>query len=98
MLDFLDAFLPVVIYILLVVLIILLIIIAIKVINTMNKVKEITENVDDKIQSLNNFFYSVDSISSKMYLFGDKFIDIIISLFKKIFKGKDKNKEEDEDE
>ena len=50
MVEFLDEFLPIVIYILLIVLLILLIMISYKVIKTMDKVKIIVDNVDDKVQ------------------------------------------------
>lgn len=93
--NFLDAFLPIIIYILLIVLIILLIVIAIKIIKAMNKVQIIVDNVNDKVESLNNFFHVIDGVSSKINLLGDRFINFIVSIFNKIFKKKEKGKEDE---
>ena len=86
MVEFLDEFLPIVIYILLVVLLILLIMISYKVIKTMDKVKIIVDNVDDKVQSLNGIFATID-----------RFIDFIVGIFTKLFSHKKSKKEEEED-
>ena len=62
--DFLNEFLPIVIYILLVVLIILLIILAYRLIKTMDKVKLIVDSVDEKVSSLNGVFAVIDRFSN----------------------------------
>lgn len=98
MLEFLNSFLPIVIYILLIALIILLIIIAAKTIRTMKKVEDIVDDVDDKVQSLNDFFYIVDSATDKIALLSDRVIDIVTGVIHKITevkKRKSKIKEED---
>ncbi len=95
MLENLDAFLPIIIYILLIVLIVLLIILVYKLIKTMDKVKIIVDNVDDKVQSLNGVFSVVDRFSNGFSIIGDKFIDTIVNFFNKIFNSR-KNKKEEE--
>lgn len=95
--EFLDALLPIIIYILLIVLIILLIIIAVRVIKTMDKVDSIVNNVNDKVESLDNLFYIIDGASSKFSLLTSRFIDFIVGIYDKIFK-KNKKGEEDKNE
>jgi uncharacterized protein YoxC len=97
MVEFLDEFLPIVIYILLVVLLILLIMISYKVIKTMDKVKIIVDNVDDKVQSLNGIFATIDRFSNGFSVVGDRFIDFIVGIFTKLFSHKKSKKEEEED-
>lgn len=93
--EFLDALLPIIIYILLIVLIILLIIIAVKVIKTMDKVNVIVDNVNDKVESLDNLFYIIDGASSKFSLLTSRFIDFIVGLYDKIFRKKENGKEDE---
>ncbi len=96
--EYLNDFLPIIIYILLIILIILLIVIAVKFINAMNKVQKIAEDVDDKIQSLNGFFQVIDGITDKIVVLSDRAIDKIIYFINKIFKKNEKKVEEDKDE
>ena len=95
--EFLDALLPIIIYILLIVLIILLIIIAVRVIKTMDKVNVIVDNVIDKVESLDNLFYIIDGASSRLTLLSDRFIGFIIKIYDKLFK-KNKNRKDEENE
>ena len=101
MLEFLNSFLPIVIYALLIALIILLIIISSKAIKTMNKVDSIVDDVDDKVQSLNDFFYVVDSATDKIALMSDRVIDIVTGVIHKITsvrKRKSRKREEENEE
>lgn len=93
---FLNDFLPIIIYILLVILIILLIVLTYKLIKTMDKVKFIVDNVDKKVSSLDGIFNVIDKFSNGFSIIGDKFIDLIINFFNKIFKSKEKNIEEED--
>ena len=94
--DFLNEFLPIVIYILLVVLIILLIILAYRLVKTMDKVKLIVDSVDEKVSSLNGVFAVIDRFSNGFSIVGDRFIDLIVNFFSKIFKSKKEENEEDD--
>ena len=91
--DFLNEFLPIVIYILLVVLIILF---AYRLIKTMDKVKLIVDSVDEKVSSLNGVFAVIDRFSNGFSIVGDRFIDLIVNFFSKIFKSKKEENEEDD--
>lgn len=97
---FLSEFLPIVIYILLVILIILLIVLTYRLIKATDKVKKIIDSVDDKVESLNGIFTIVDRFSNGFAIVGDRFIDLIVNFFNKIFKSKkeDNIKEEKENE
>ena len=54
--EFMNQFLPIVIYLLLIVLLVVAIIIGIKVITTMNRVEDILDDVNTKIRSLDKIF------------------------------------------
>ncbi len=91
--EFLNEFLPIIIYILLVVLITLLIIISFKVIKAIDTVQDIAEDVDDKVQTLNGFFHVIDGATDKIAIFSDRIIDIITGIFQRVFKPKRKEEE-----
>lgn len=95
--EYLSELLPIIIYILLVVLIILLIVISLKIIKAMDKIQEITEDVNQKVQSLNGFFSIIDTATDKIALLSDRMIDIISGMLQRVFKPK-KKEEENEDE
>lgn len=96
MLEYLNSFLPIIIYILLVILLVLLIIICFKTIRTMNKVQDIVEDVDDKVQSLNGFFDIIDMATDKLSILSDKVIDTIANFIQKVFKPRKKGNVEEE--
>ena len=93
--EFLNEFLPIVIYILLIVLIILLIMICYKLSKTMDKVDKIVDDVDGKMKSLDPAFTLVEGVTSKAALISDKFLGFILGITNILFKGK---KEEKKDE
>ena len=95
--EFLNEFLPIIIYILLIVLITLLIIISLKVIKAIDKVQAIAEDVDEKVQTLNGFFGVIDTATDKIAILSDRIIDIITGIFQRVFKPK-KKEEENENE
>lgn len=95
--EYLNEFLPIIIYILLIVLIILLIIISIKIIKAMNTVQDIVDDAQDKVQSLNGFFGVIDTATDKLALLSDRMIDIITGIVHKVFKPR-KKEEETKDE
>lgn len=91
--EFLNEFLPIIIYILLIVLITLLIIISLKAIKAIDTVQDIAEDVDDKVQTLNGFFHVIDGATDKIAIFSDRIIDIITGIFQRVFKPKKKEEE-----
>ena len=96
----LNAYLPIVVNILLCILIVFLIVICIKVIKTMNRLEEIVDDVDRKVQSLNGVFRIVDSVADKLSALTEVISDSIILFFRGLFKRKNKNisKEEEKKE
>ena len=97
--NFLNTFLPVVIYILLIILLIVGIIIGIKLIKTITKVDKVVDDVNTKVKTLDTFFSIIDFTTDKLSAVSDWIVDGIHSLFIKIFKKRKKIEEElDENE
>lgn len=96
--QFLGAYLPILIYILLCILIVLLIIICVKVIKAMNRVEEIIDDVDKKVKSLNGIFSIVDNVTDKLSALTEVISDSVVLLFKSIFKKNKKIERNEEDE
>jgi len=97
--EFLQEFLPVVIYILLIIILIIGIILGIKSIRTLDKVEKVVDDVNDKVQSLNGLFNIIDFTTDKLVSLSDKVVDGLTGLATKMFfnKKKKKGKEEDVD-
>lgn len=87
--EFLQSFLPIVIYILLIGLIIILIILGIKLLITMNKVEKIVDNVNEKVARLEPLFNILGYASDRVVGVFDKVFEVIESLIGKLF-SKDK--------
>ncbi len=95
--QFLNDFLPIIIYLLLIILIIIGIVIGIKLLNFMTKAQNIIDNVDKKINTLNPVFDIINVASFKANKIIDKFIDFFTNVFSKIFlKGKEREEDENE--
>ncbi len=94
--DFLNTFLPIVIFILLIILLIIGIILGIRAIQTLNKVDKVVDDVNDKVQSLNGFFNLVDFTTDKIVSITDKVVDGISGLIGNVFKRKHTNEDEEE--
>ena len=93
MIDFLNSFLPILIYLLLIILIIIGIVIGVKLLNFMTKAQDIIDNVDKKINTLNPVFDIINAASFKV----NRFLDFFTSVFTKIFlKGKEREEDENE--
>lgn len=84
MLEFLNSFLPVIIYILLIALITILIIMSLRFLKTLTKVDEIVDDVDDKVKSLDNFFSVMDIATDKIAFISDRVIDVISEVVYKV--------------
>lgn len=95
--EFLNAFLPIVIYFLLIILLTVLIIIGIKAILLMNRVNTVVDDVEKKVQSLNGLFNVLGNVSSRINAVYDRITDTAFGLVDRIFSRK-KKVEEDIDE
>jgi len=85
--------LPVVLYLLGSILLVVLIILGIKLIITMNKIENVVDDINGKVKSLNGLFSIIDVTTDKISLLSDKMIDGVINLFRKIFRSKERNDE-----
>lgn len=84
-------------YILSSVLLVVLIVLGIKTIITMNKIENIVDNINVKVNKLNNLFNIIDVATDKLALISDKLVDSVASIISKIFNGK-KRKEDENNE
>ena len=96
--EFLNAFLPIIIYFLLIVLLTVLIIIGIKAILLMNRVNTVVDDVEKKVQSLNGLFNVLSNVSSRINVVYDRITDTALGLVDRFFSRKKKKGEEDIDE
>ena len=92
----LSLTLPIIIYFLLIVLLIIAIVIGIKLITTMNKVDKLVEDVNEKLESLNDIFNMAEYISGKMSAISETIIGVVTTAISKIFKKFNKESEIDE--
>ena len=96
--DFLQVFLPLVIYILLIVVLIVLIVVGFKFANFLDKINHVVDSVSDKVDSLNGIFHAIDFATDKVSDFTTAIVDKVVSTLSKLFNRKKKIEEEDEDE
>ena len=90
----LSTFLLVIVYILCSVLLVSLIILVIKLINTLNRFNGILDEVDQKIAKFDKAFQIVDIVTDNMALLSDKLVDGISNLIRKVFRRREKGKED----
>ena len=94
---FLQELLPIIIYFLLIILLIIGIILGIKAITAMNKVEKVVDDVNKKVESLNGFFSIIDFTTDKIVAFSDHLIDMLTSVFTRLFYKKKKNKNDEKE-
>lgn len=95
MVDFLQVFLPIIIYILLIIILIIGIILGVKSIKTITKVEKVVDDVNDKVQSLNGFFNLIDYTTDKLVSVTDRVVDGISGVIGKLFFKKKKKVRKD---
>lgn len=88
--EFLAAFLPIMLYIVTIILVIILIVLAIKAIETLERANKIADNVEGKLESLNGFFSIVDTITDKVSLMSDTLVSLVSNAICKVFRRKRK--------
>jgi len=96
MIDFLQVYLPICIYVLLIILLIICIVLGVRVINAMDKVDALLDNIKNKVNTLNGFFNVIDFTTDKISQFSDKLTDLASGLIKRIM-GRRNRKDEEED-
>ena len=96
--EFLQMFLPIIIYLLLIAVLIIAIIIGIKCVTLLNNVNHITESISDKVDSLNGLFRAIDFATDKVSEVTTKIVDTIVSGVSKVVHRKSKKKKEKEED
>ena len=96
--EFWQAFLPLVIDMLLIILLVVGIVLGIKTIITMSKIEKVVDSVNDKVESLNSIFGLVDFASDKLAGAVDTTVDFISNMFSKFWYKKSLKKEEKDEE
>lgn len=92
--EFLNAFLPILLYIFGIVLLIVLIILGIRLIQTIDRANRLLDDVEDKVNSLNGFFHIVDTITDNLAFLSDRVVGTISGFISKIFRRKKKEEED----
>lgn len=92
--EFLADFLPIIIYILLIILLVVGIYLLVRAIRIAAKIENILDNVESKVNSLNELFRIIDMTTNKISIIGEKITSGLISLVQKLFH---KRKEEETD-
>jgi uncharacterized protein YoxC len=96
--EFLQMFLPIIIYLLLIAVLIIAIIIGIKCVTLLNNVNHLTESISDKVDSLNGLFRAIDFATDKVSEVTTKIVDTIVSGVSKVVHRKSKKKIEEEED
>ena len=96
--EFLQMFLPIIIYLLLIAVLIIAIIIGIKCVTLLNNVNHLTESISDKVDSLNGLFRAIDFATDKVSEITTKIVDTIVSGVSKVVHRKSKKKKEEEED
>ncbi len=96
--EFLQMFLPIIIYLLLISVLIIAIIIGIKCVTLLNNVNHLTESISDKVDSLNGLFRAIEFATDKVSEVTTKIVDTIVSGVSKVVHRKYKKKKEEEED
>ena len=96
--EFWLSFLPIIIYALIIIILVVGIILVIRSIRTVKKVEKVVDNVNDKVESLDEVFNVIDFTTDKIASLTDRIVDGVTGFFGKIFLSKKNNDKEDIDE
>ena len=88
--EFLQVFLPLVVYILLIIILVVGIIIGLKTIKTLDKLDQVVDDVSKKVSSLNGIFSVIDLTTDKIVIITDKVVETASGIIGKIFKKRNK--------
>lgn len=98
MLEFLQLYLPIVIYILLIILLTVGIILGVRVISAMDKVDAVLDNMQKKVNSLNGLFNVIDFTTDKISAFSDRVVEVISGFVGKFRRKKRVDYEEESED
>lgn len=92
--EFLNLFLPMILYVVAIILLIILIILGIKCIEILNKIDRVMDNIEEKVNTFNGAISIISKVSDGIANISDSAIFGITSAMSKIF-NRFKSKEED---
>ena len=95
-LEFLQVYLPIIIYILLIVFLSFGTVLIYKMIGTLNKVDKVVDSVSTKVESLNGLFKIIDYVNNSITGITDKVVEGVTGIITKIFPKKEKIESEEE--
>ncbi|MDO4996706.1 MAG: hypothetical protein Q4E69_05965 [Bacilli bacterium] len=95
MLDFVNVFLPMILYICGIILLIVLIVLGIKFIGVLDKVDKVVDNIENKVNSLNTAFSLIDKTTDSIVGIGNTVVGAVNGFVSRFTKKK--SLEEDED-
>lgn len=84
MVEFLQVYLPILIYILLIILLVVGIILVIRLLGAMEKVNNILNSLQKKVDSLNGLFSVIDFTTDRITAFKDSVVEVIGGFVSKI--------------
>jgi len=96
MINFVNVYLPAMLYVCGIILLIVLIVLGIKLIRVLDKVDRVVDNVEEKINTLNAAFSLIDKTTDSLIGIGTTVVGAVNGLVSK-FASKKKTYEEDED-
>lgn len=97
MIELLNVFLPMVLYVVGIITLIIIMILGIKLIGILDKVDRVVDNVEEKVNSLNLAFSLIDKATDSITMIGNTVLGAVNNAVSKVFKKKDNNVEEEED-
>ena len=96
--EFVNVFLPAVMYSLLIVLIIVLIILGIRMLETVTRINTLLDDLEKKMDSMSGLFNVMDFITTKVTVVTDTIASTIMGTIKSLVKKRKQKKENVEDE
>jgi len=88
--------LSIVLYVLGSILLVVLIILGIKLIITLDKINKVVDNINTKVDSLNGLFSVIDFTTDKLTVVGDKVVEWVTDVVRKLFYRKKEEELDDE--
>ncbi len=92
--EFINVFLPVLMYSLLSVLIVVLIVLGIRLLETVNRVNKLLDDVEKKMDSMNGLFNVMDFVTTKATIVTDTIASTIMGAVSNLVKKRKQKKED----
>lgn len=93
--EVLNEIFPIILYFLGSIFLAVLIILIVKLIATVDKANEMLDDINKKMKTFDGVFNALDTVNEKLSSFGNKVVDVVLSVVSKITNKKKKGKEDD---